>query len=149
MPGCNNFITARYRDQDDLDVALTQGRLALDVLSNAATPLNVEIGFRDTPYARALNVSGDPARVARGSREVSRDDGRFLGVLFQRRGHTLWSQGERQQVIRPGEIIVWHGRQSLDFRMPDRFRKLIYLYLSSSSRACCQIPNSTLELISR
>jgi AraC-like DNA-binding protein len=127
MPGCNNFITARYRDQDDLDVALTQGRLALDVLSNAATPLNVEIGFRDTPYARALNVSGDPARVARGSREVSRDDGRFLGVLFQRRGHTLWSQGERQQVIRPGEIIVWHGRQSLDFRMPERFRKLCLL----------------------
>ena len=127
MPSCNNFFTARYRDQDDLDVALTQGGLALDVLSNAATPLNVEIGFRHTPCARALNVLGDPARVARGSREVSRDDGGFLGVLLQRMGHTLWSQRGRQQVIRPGEIIVWHGRRSLDFRMPERFRKLCLL----------------------
>jgi hypothetical protein len=36
----------------------------------------------------------------------------------------LWSQRGQQQVIRPGEIIVWHGRQSLAFRMPERFRKL-------------------------
>jgi AraC-like DNA-binding protein len=128
MPSRNNRITtAHYRDQDDLDGALTQGGLALNVLSNAATPLNIEIGFRYTPCARVLRVSGDPARVARGSRQVSRDDGGFLGVLFQRMGHTLWSQRGQQQVIRPDEIIVWHGRQSLDFRMPERFRKLCLL----------------------
>jgi AraC-like DNA-binding protein len=127
MPGCNNLITAQYRDQDELDVALRQGGLALDVRSNSAAPLNVEIGFRHTPCARALNVLGDPARVARGSREVSRDDGGFLGVLLQRMGHTLWSQCGRERAIGPGEIFVWHGRQSLDFRMPERFRKLCLL----------------------
>ena len=144
MPSCNNFITARYRDQDDLDLALTQGGLALDVLSNAATPLNVEIGFRHTPCARALNVLGDPARVARGLREVSRDDGGFLGVLLQRVGHTLWSQRGRQQVIRPGEIIVWHGRQSLDFRMPERFRKLCLLVPSERFEGV--LPDSELHV---
>jgi AraC family transcriptional activator of tynA and feaB len=144
MPSCNNFITARYRDQDDLDLALTQGGLALDVLSNAATPLNVEIGFRHTPCARALNVLGDPARVARGLREVSRDDGAFLGVLLQRVGHTLWSQRGRQQVIRPGEIIVWHGRQSLDFRMPERFRKLCLLVPSERFEGV--LPDSELHV---
>jgi AraC-like DNA-binding protein len=128
MPSCNNFFTtAHYSDKDDLDGALTQGGVALNVLSNAAAPLNVDIGFRHTPCARVLRVSGDPVRVARGSRQVSRDDGGFLGVLFQRMGHTLWSQRGQQQAIGPGEIIVWHGRQSLDFRMPERFRKLCLL----------------------
>jgi hypothetical protein len=54
MPIRNNRANARYCDRDDLDSALTQGGLALDVLSNAATPLNVEIGFRHTPSARVL-----------------------------------------------------------------------------------------------
>jgi AraC-like DNA-binding protein len=66
-------------------------------------------------------------RVARGSRQVSRDDGGFLGVLFQRIGHTFCSQRGQHQVIKPGEITVWHGRQSLDFRMPERFCKLCLL----------------------
>jgi AraC-like DNA-binding protein len=127
MPNCNNRITARYRDHDDLDGALTQGGLALNVLSNAASPLNVEIGFRHTPCARVVSVSGDPAGIARGSRQISRDDGGFLGVLYQRTGRTLWTQGGQQQVVSPGEIVVWHGRQSLDFRMPERFRKLCLL----------------------
>jgi AraC-like DNA-binding protein len=127
MPIRNNRANARYCDRDDLDSALTQGGLALDVLSNAATPLNVEIGFRHTPSARVLSIAGYPARVARGPRQVSRDDGGFLGVLFQRLGHTVCSQRGQQQVIEPGEITVWHGRQSLDFRMPDRFRKLCLL----------------------
>jgi AraC-like DNA-binding protein len=99
----------------------------LDVLSNASTPLNVEIGFMHTPCARVMSVSGDPARVARGSRQVSRDDGGFLGVLFQRMGRTLCRQRGQQQVIGPGEITVWHGRQFLDFRMPERFHKLCLL----------------------
>jgi hypothetical protein len=67
MQNCSNRNTAHYFDQDDLDSALMQGGLALDVLSNAATPLNVEIEFRHTPCARVLTVSGDPTRVARGS----------------------------------------------------------------------------------
>jgi AraC-like DNA-binding protein len=117
-------LTAHYRDQDNLDSELTQGGLALDVLSNALAPLNVEIRFRHTPCARVLSVSGDPVRVARGSRQISLDDGGFLGVLFQRIGHTLCRKRGQQQVIRPGEITVWHGRQFLDFRMPERFHKL-------------------------
>jgi AraC-like DNA-binding protein len=120
----NDRITAHYRDLNNLDSGLTQGGLALDVLSNASTPLNVEIGFRHTPCARVLSVSGDPVRVARGSRQISLDDGKFLGVLFQRIGHTLCNQRGQQQVISPGEITVWHGRQFLDFRMPERFHKL-------------------------
>jgi AraC-like DNA-binding protein len=71
-----------------------------------------------------LSVSGDPVRVARGSRQISLDDGGFLGVLFQRIGHTLCSKRGQQQVINPGEITVWHGRQFLDFRMPEWFHKL-------------------------
>lgn len=127
MPDRNDLSQAHYYDQDDLDSALSQGGLALDVLSNAASPLDVEIGFRHTPSARILSVSGEPVRVARGSQQVSRDDGRFLGVLFQRIGRTFFSQREQQQVIKPGEITVWHGRQSLDFRMPERFHKLCLL----------------------
>jgi AraC-like DNA-binding protein len=116
--------TAHYRDLNNLDSALARGGLALDVLSNASTPLNVEIGFRHTPCGRVLSVSGDPVRVARGARQISLDDGGFLGVLFQQIGHTLCRKREQQQVISPGEITVWHGRQLLDFRMPERFHKL-------------------------
>jgi hypothetical protein len=39
-------------------------------------------------------------------------------------GRTLCSQRGQQQVISPGEITVWHGRQVLDFRMPEWFHKL-------------------------
>jgi AraC-like DNA-binding protein len=39
-------------------------------------------------------------------------------------GPTLWSRRGQQKLVAPGEIIVWHGKQSLDFRMPERFRKL-------------------------
>ena len=149
MPNCNNLIQAHYSDQDDLDSALTQGGLALDVLSNAATPLNVEIEFRYTPCARVLSVSGEPVRVARGSRQVSRDDGGFLGVLFQRMDHTLCSQRGQQQVITPGEITVWHGRQSLDFRMPDRFRKLCLLVPIERFEGLLPDPDSMSALISK
>jgi hypothetical protein len=127
MQNCNNRTTAHYFYQDDLDSALKQGGLALDVISTAATPLKVEIEFRHPPCARVLSVSGEPVRVARGTRQVSRDDGGFLGVLFQRMGRTLCSQRWQQQVIKPGEITVWHGRQSLDFLVPERFRKLCLL----------------------
>lgn len=123
----NDRITAHYRDLSNLDSGLIQGGLALDVISNASTPLNVEIGFRHTPCARVLSVSGDPVRVARGSRQISLDDGGFLGVLFQRIGHTHCSKRGQQQVISSGEITVWHGRQFLDFRMPERFHKLCFI----------------------
>lgn len=42
-------------------------------------------------------------------------------------GHTLCSQRGQEQLIKPGEITIWHGRQSLDFRMPERFHKLCLL----------------------
>jgi AraC-like DNA-binding protein len=41
--------------------------------------------------------------------------------------HTVCSQRDQLQVIKAGEITVWHGRQYLDFRMPERFRKLCLL----------------------
>jgi AraC-like DNA-binding protein len=123
----NNCGTAHYSDHDALDSALTEGGVALDVLPNAANRLNVEIGFRHTECARILRVSGDPTRVVRGSRHISSDNGDFLGVLFQRLGHTLCGERGGQRIIRPGEIMVWHGRASLDFRMPERFRKVCLL----------------------
>jgi AraC-like DNA-binding protein len=118
---------AHYRDQDCLDDALTQGGLSLDIHSSAAAPLNVEIGLRQLQCARAVNVSGDPTRVCRGSQQISRDDGGFLGVLFQRTGYTVFGQRGQQQIVRPGEITVWHGRRQLDFRMPERFHKFCLL----------------------
>jgi AraC-like DNA-binding protein len=122
-----NGGAAHYSDRDSLDSALSKGGVALNVFSNAANPLNIEIGFRHTEPARILSVSGDPARVVRGSRQVSSDNGGFLGVLFQRLGHTLCDERGQQRVVRPGEIMVWHGRQPLDFRMPERFRKVCLL----------------------
>jgi methylphosphotriester-DNA--protein-cysteine methyltransferase len=50
--------------------------------SNAASPLNVEIGFRNTESARILSVWGDPARVFRGPRQH---------LLFSERGVTVGS----------------------------------------------------------
>jgi hypothetical protein len=66
LSGC----TAHYSDLDSLDSALATAGVALNVFSNAANPLNVEIGFRHTESARILSVWGDPARVVRGPRQV-------------------------------------------------------------------------------
>ena len=141
MQSSNSYITAHYCDKDDLDSALTKIGLALDVPSDVATPLNVEIGFRPTQCARVLSVSGDPLRVVRGLRQVSCDDGGFLSVSLQRTGHSLCNQRGQQQLIRPGEITVWHGRQSLTVACQKSSISCVYSYLSSGSRACCQMPN--------
>lgn len=53
--------TAHYCDQDELDSALTKGGLALEVFSNAANPLNVDIGFKHTDCARILTGLGSPS----------------------------------------------------------------------------------------
>jgi hypothetical protein len=127
MPTQTSYGATNYRDRDFLDSDLAKGGVALDVVSNADGPLNVEIGFRNAESARVLSVSGDPVRVVRGSREVGSDNADFLGVLFQRVGHTVYSERDRQRVVAPGEIIVWHGRRPLDFWMPERFRKVCLL----------------------
>jgi AraC-like DNA-binding protein len=125
MPILNDATTKHYRDRDDLNSALTNGDLAFDVLSKA--PVDVNIGIRHLEWVRVLNVSGAPTQVARGSRQISRDSGAFLGVQFQRAGYTLCRQHGQEQLIRPGEITLWHGRQPLDFRMPEPFQKLCLL----------------------
>jgi AraC-like DNA-binding protein len=123
MPTRNNWMITRCNGHERLDSALTQGRLFVNVLSNKATPLNVDLGIRHLASACAVNMSGDPVRLVRRPHELCRDDGRFIGICFQRFGRTVLNQQGQQQVVNSGEIAVWHGRQTIDFQMPDRFHK--------------------------
>ncbi len=125
----------RFVDKDDLDYAFSKGGgPALDLEVARSRPLDVQVAFRKTSVANVLSVEGLPSRVLRGSQQISTDDGDFLGILLQRNGRTICTEKDHQTVLHQGELTVWHGRQKLDFHMPDQFHKL-----------CLIVPREQLE----
>jgi AraC-like DNA-binding protein len=130
MTGAGSQGGIRFRDHDHLCGILSAGGLALDVVRNRSTPLDVEIAVHATEFANILKVSGAPARVSRGRAEIANDEGGFLGVLLQRAGRTVFESGTEQMVLESGELLIWHGGRSLRFDMPDRFQKVCLLVRS-------------------
>ena len=124
-PGTQRGI--RFRDHDHLQQILSTGGLALDVFKNRSTPLDVEIAVHPTEFANIVKVSGAPAKISRGGIEIANDGGRFLGVLLQRTGRTVFEAGSKQMVLKSGDLLIWHGERSLRFDMPDRFQKVCLL----------------------
>ncbi len=123
----NRSHRVQFRDHDQLREALTAGGLALNVDADHSNPLNVQVGIQITDTLKTLTVSGDPIGVSRGHAEVSYDDGAFLGVLFQKVGRTVRSSRQGQTIINPGDLVIWHGRHSLRFDMPEYFQKVCLL----------------------
>ena len=117
----------RFLDHDQLSDSLSASGLALDVFKSRSTPLNVEIASHAVEGVRIVNVSGDPAKVSRGHAEISSDDGAFLGVLFQKSGRTLCDPHSAQTILNAGDLLIWHGRQSVCFDMPEYFQKVCLL----------------------
>ena len=117
----------RFRDHDQLSESLSAGGLALDVLKSRATPLNVEIASHAVEGVNIVKVSGDPAKVSRGDDEISSDDGAFLGVLFQKSGRTVCDPRSEQTILNSGDLLIWHGRHSVCFDMPEYFQKVCLL----------------------
>lgn len=125
----------RFVDKDDLDHAFSKGGgPALDLEVARSRPLDVQVAFRKTSVANVLSVEGLPSRVLRNSQQISADDGDFIGILLQKNGRTICAEKDRQTVLNQGELTVWHGRQKLDFLMPDKFHKL-----------CLIVPREQLE----
>jgi AraC-like DNA-binding protein len=117
----------RFRDHDQLRETLSTGGLALDVFRDRATPLDVEIAAHIVERVKIVKVSGDPAKVSRGHVEISSDDGAFLGVLFQKSGRTVCDPHSEQAILDSGDLLIWHGRRSLCFNMPEYFQKVCLL----------------------
>ena len=103
---------------------LSTGVLAADVFKSRPTPLGVEIALRATEFANIVKVSGAPARVSRGRAEIANDGGDFLGVEFQRAGRTVFESGSEQAVLKPGELLIWHGERSLRLNKPEHWQKV-------------------------
>ena len=93
MTGSGSQRGIRFRDHDHLREVLSTGGLALDVFKSRSTPLDVEIVVHANEFANIVKVSGAPARVSRGRAEIANDEGRFLGVLLQRTGRTVFESG--------------------------------------------------------
>ena len=119
--------SVRFRDHDRLFESLSAGGLALDVFKNRSAPLDVEIAAEAIEGVKIIKVSGDPAKVSRGHAEISSDDGAFLGVLFQKSGRTVCDPHAGQTILDSGDLLIWHGRRSVCFDMPERFRKVCLL----------------------
>jgi AraC-like DNA-binding protein len=117
----------RYRDHDQLHETLSTGGLALDVFKDRSTPLDVKIAVHVAQSIRIVKVSGDPAKVSRGYAEISSDDGAFLGVLFQKSGRTVCDPHSEQTILDSGDLLIWHGRHSVCFEMPECFQKICLL----------------------
>ncbi|MDX6464317.1 MAG: hypothetical protein QOE55_8014 [Acidobacteriaceae bacterium] len=119
--------SVRFRDHDQLCESLSAGGLALDVFKSRSTPLDVEIAAHAVEGVKIVKVSGDPAKVSRGHAEISSDDGAFLGVLFQKSGRTVCDPHSGQTILDSGDLLIWHGRHSLCFDMPEYFQKVCLL----------------------
>ncbi|HEX4169453.1 MAG TPA: helix-turn-helix domain-containing protein [Bryobacteraceae bacterium] len=116
--------SVRFRDHDQLCESLSAAGLALDVFKNRSTPLDVEIAAHAIEGVKIVKVSGDPARVSRGRTEISSDDGAFLAVLFQKSGRTVCDPHSGQTILDSGDLLVWYGRRSVSFEMPETFQKV-------------------------
>jgi len=73
---------------------------------------------------RLIELSGDPFVGERGSVDISCDGDDYVGVLLQRSGSTVCEVGDRQKLIRPGDVCVWLSGRPARFEMPTRFQKL-------------------------
>ncbi|HZZ15891.1 MAG TPA: helix-turn-helix domain-containing protein, partial [Candidatus Sulfotelmatobacter sp.] len=112
------------RDHDQLSESLSAGGLALDLFKSRSTPLNVEIAVQAIESVKLVRVSGDPAKVSRGHTEISSDDGAFLALLFQKSGRTVCDPRSGQTILDSGDLLMWHGRRSVCFDMPENFQKV-------------------------
>jgi AraC-like DNA-binding protein len=124
MVGIGSQNGTRFRDHDQIQEILSRDGLALDVAKNRLAPLDVEMAVHPTELANIVKISGAPARVSRGPAEIANDDGRFVGVLLQRAGRTIFESDSKQTVVKPGDLLIWHGGRSIRFEMPDHFQKL-------------------------
>jgi hypothetical protein len=106
---------------------LSGGGLALDIFKHRSAPLDVEIAVHPTEFATIVKISGAPARVSRGPAEIASDGGRFLGVLLQRTGRTVFESGSEQMMVQSGDLLIWHCGRSIRFDMPDHFQKICLL----------------------
>jgi AraC-like DNA-binding protein len=127
MTSADTQGSVRFRDHDQLCESLSAGGLALDVFKNRSTPLDVEIAAHAVEGVKVVKVSGDPAKVSRGHAEISSDDGAFLGVLFQKSGLTVCDPHSEQTILDSGDLLIWHGRHSVCFDMPEYFQKVCLL----------------------
>ena len=115
----------RFRDHEHLRrEILSTGGLALDFFKDRSTPVDMEVALHSTDFANIVKVSGAPARVSRGRAEIANDGGDFLGVELQRAGRTIYESGSQQVVLKPGELLIWHGERSLRFEKPDHWQKV-------------------------
>jgi AraC-like DNA-binding protein len=114
----------RFRDHDQVQEMLSGGGLALDIFKHRSAPLDVEIAVHPTEFATIVKISGAPARVSRGPAEIASDGGRFLGVLLQRTGRTVFESGSEQMMVQSGDLLIWHCGRSIRFDMPDHFQKI-------------------------
>jgi AraC-like DNA-binding protein len=114
----------RFTDHDHAQQILSSGGLALDIFKHRSAPLDVEIAVHPTEFANVVKISGAPARVSRGPVEIANDGGRFLGVLLQRSGRTVFESGSEQMVVQSGDLLIWHCERSVRFDMPDHFQKV-------------------------
>jgi AraC-like DNA-binding protein len=124
MVGIGSQHGTRFRDYDQVQQMLSSGGLALDIFKHRSAPLDVEIAVHPTEFANVVKISGAPARVSRGPAEIANDGGRFLGVLLQRSGRTVFESGSEQMVVQSGDLLIWHCERSVRFDMPDHFKKV-------------------------
>jgi AraC-like DNA-binding protein len=124
MAGSGSQLGIRFRDHDQVQQVLSRDGLALDIFKNRSAPLDVEIAVHPTEFANVVKISGAPARVSRGPAEIANDGSRFLGVLLQRTGRTVYEFGSEQTVIKSGDLLIWNGGRSIRFDMPDHFQKV-------------------------
>ena len=124
MVGIGSQHGTRFRNHDDVQEMLSGGGLALDIFKHRSAPLDVEIAVHPTEFANVVKISGAPARVSRGPAEIANDGGRFLGVLLQRSGRTVFESGSEQMVVQSGDLLIWHCERSVRFDMPDHFQKV-------------------------
>jgi AraC-like DNA-binding protein len=116
-----------YTDCESIRAALNAGMLDWDVRHDPDIAASVRIAFQRGGEVRAMSLCGEPARAIRGRSQLARDDGAFLGVLFQRRGRSVCEQAGGQTVADPGDVVIWHSERPIDFIMPERFLKLCML----------------------
>jgi AraC family transcriptional regulator, positive regulator of tynA and feaB len=113
-------VRATQRTPPSFVAAVTQRRIGdLMLLDCAASPF---LGCRDQ------SVIGSPPAAPR-------ED--VLGFQFVGRGVELVREGERQLALRPGDMVLWDGRQPTEVEIVEPFHKRTLLFPRARVLAVC------------
>ena len=93
-------------------------------LLGAPKDFYADVTRRDIGGLRIVGCRCDPCEGFRGLKEINFSEERYVGVLFDLAGREIMRQGDREEIVGPGDFVVWSSHREMEFRVLEPLHKL-------------------------